>query len=122
SNPLGSSYRGAVTCGPFPGTDYTVYFPTGSTVQVNEWECTECAMRYMYEAYGQHPYVANGGQVVGNYPGDLLQNISNVSGSGNAPRVGDVINTSGHVAVVSAEDATVQTTGNGNITIDDENG
>jgi photosystem II stability/assembly factor-like uncharacterized protein len=122
SYPLGSSYRGAVTCGPFPPPDHTVYFPTGSQVQVNEWECTEYAMRYMYEAYGQHPYVANGGQVVGKYAGDLLQNISNVTGSGNAPHVGDVINTSGHVAVVSAEDATVQTTGNGNITIVDENG
>jgi hypothetical protein len=129
SSPLGSSYRGMPTCGPFPNVhpDHPVYFPKGDTVQVNEWECTELAMRYLYLAYGQHPYVAGGGQVVSNYPGTLLHQFSNVTGSGNAPHIGDIISSNttdinGHVVVVQTEDPTVQTTGTGNITVIDENG
>lgn len=127
STPLGSSYRGMITCGPFPPPDHTVYFPKGDIVQVNEWECTELAMRYLYLAYGQHPYVASGGQVVSNYPGTLLHQFNNLAGSGNAPQVGDIIssntsNSDGHVVVVQAEDPTVPTSGTGNITVIDENG
>jgi hypothetical protein len=125
-----ASYRGMIMCGPMPengASDYTVHFG-GNKVDVNEWQCTEAAMRYLWLAYGQSPYVANGGQVVDNYvnnvKGALLARIANVAGSGNVPSDGDVISLTnsgaGHVAIVTDVSGVVN--GYGPIKVIDENG
>lgn len=131
-----TSFRGTPMCGPMPenyttNIDFPYNLPLGDpkAVQVNDFECTEAAMRYMYLAYGQHPYVANGGNVVDNYGispvnGTLLKKVPNVAGSGNAPSPGDVMSLTnsdvGHVVIVS--NVSIDKSGVGNISIVDENG
>ena len=78
--PLGGSYQGLEACGPRPGynegPDVLVNFFPGAWGAF-EWECVELSMRYLYLAYGIAPYSANGKDVVWNYSGDKLVQISN---------------------------------------------
>ncbi len=131
AHPLGASYRGVDVCGPRPGADGApnrpVQFFSGAWGEL-EWQCVELSMRYMYLAYGVHPYGANGKDVVDNYTtasGGGLVRIANGS-VGTAPAPGDVIsfgptNTSalGHTGVV--ESSNVDGSGNGTIRILSQN-
>jgi hypothetical protein len=128
---LGASYRGVDVCGPRPGADAAtnrpVQFFSGAWGEL-EWQCVELSMRYMYLAYGVHPYGANGKDVVDNYTtasGGNLVRIANGT-VGTAPAPGDVISfgattTSplGHTGVV--ESANVDDTGTGTIRILSQN-
>lgn len=124
--PLGATYEGMQACGPMPSHGYPdvlVRFFPGAWGEY-EWECVELAMRYLYLADGIDPYNANGSQVVWNYPGTLLQKVSNVAGSGVAPVPGDVLsfgptNTLGHTSVVTSSN--VNSSGNGTIGTIEEN-
>jgi hypothetical protein len=122
SYPLGASYRGVKACGP-TGTFHLVIFETGFWGEY-EWQCVELSMRYMYLAYGIHPYSGDGNDVVYNYPGTLLKKIYNNGVKGLVPVAGDVLsygsNTSyGHTAIVSASD--VDSSGNGTVTVVEQN-
>jgi len=123
---LGAVYLGAPACGPRPyfdsAPDVLVHFFPGSW-GVYEWECVEYSMRFLYLLYGIAPYQANGSQVVWHYSGNLLVKISNGT-AGLAPEPNDVLSygstsTFGHTSVVTASN--VDGTGNGTITIIEEN-
>jgi hypothetical protein len=133
SKQLGTaSYRGEIMCGPMPengASDLPYNLPIGDPkpVQVNDFECTEAAMRFMLIGYGIHPYVANGYNVVDNYVsvvhGALLKKVSNTAGSQNAPSPGDIMSLGtnpGHVVIVKS--VSVDINGLGTVTIVDENG
>ena len=131
----GAEWEGLVACGPRPyygeGPDVEVSFP-GSEWGVLEWECVGLSMRWMDEAWGVHPYPANGSGVVWNYAttqaeynpdGPDLEAIPN-DGSGALPEPGDVLSfgpttEDGHTAVVTAVD--VDSGGDGSVTILEEN-
>ncbi len=135
---LGSaSFHGLIACGPRPAfdkvPDLQVSFFPGAFPRP-AWECTELASRWMYLAWGVNPYPATGSQVVTAYaeqkaaynPGgpDLLAEKNGTPGL--APRPGDVISegdltTDGHVAVVTAVDPGVTTSGSGTIWIIQQN-
>lgn len=130
SHRLGAVYLGMPACGPRPFADHapdvvTRFLP--DVWGVLEWECVELSMRFLYLADGVHPYPANGSQVVWNYSssadGGSLQKIGN--GSANAaPHPGDVLSygatsTVGHTSVVMT--STVDSTGNGDVTVIEEN-
>jgi hypothetical protein len=96
AHPLGASYRGVEVCGPRPGADgganRMVRFFSGAWGEL-EWQCVELSMRYMYLAYGVHPYGANGLDVVANYTaadGGGLVKIANGT-VGTPPQPGDVL-------------------------------
>lgn len=117
------------TCGPqhtgYCYTDESRNFGVGG-VQVNEWECVELSLRYLYMAYHQSPYGGDGKDIVNNYPGSLLVPINN-GAVGQAPVPGDVLSYAyqvhGHTPLVIA--STVDnhgTSGNGQITVLEQNG
>lgn len=132
SQSLGASYRGVVACGPrplwdasAPKDDPTVYFFPGGWGEY-EWECTELVFRYLYLAYGQKPYKANGSQVVANYAiyGNGRLKIIQNGTANHAPAPGDVISFDspdgiGHTAIVTQ--ASVNASGSGAITILQQN-
>lgn len=131
----GASWFGLEACGPRPfygeGPDVGVRFP-GSSWGILEWECVELSMRYMFLAWGVHPYPANGKDVVWNYArtqaqfnpgGPQVEAISN-NGDGPLPQPGDVLSygatsSFGHTSVVTA--VNVDTSGNGTVTVLEEN-
>lgn len=109
------SYRGVYTCGPNGQTVLVRFFP-GAHGEY-EWQCVELVMRYMYLAYGTHPYKGNGNQVYTNYSGLTgiqLRKIPNQT-VGEYPKPGDVISfgggTYGHAAIVI--ESSVDSSGNG---------
>ena len=119
---LGAVYIGVPACGPRPYYDHVqdvlVHFFHGSWGEL-EWECVEYAMRFLYLLYGISPYQANGSQVVWNYSGNQLVQISNGTPS-QAPVPNDVLSygstsTGGHTSVVTASN--VDENGNGTITV-----
>ena len=119
SHSLGTTFLGMPACG--PNNDYRVQFPGG--VYENEWECVELSMRYLYLAFAQNAYSANGSQVVQNYPGNVLVRIPNGT-AGQAPAVGDILSYGpvsqyGHTSVVTSVDYT--SSGNGTITVIEQN-
>ena len=89
--------QGVDACGPRPLADgtgdvFTEHFFAGAWGEY-EWECVELVMRWMYIAYGVHPYSANGYQVVSNYQtsdGGGLVKYGNGT-AGHSPQPGDVI-------------------------------
>jgi hypothetical protein len=122
---LGATWNGLIACGPRPITDgapdRTVRFFPGAWGEF-EWECVELSMRWLYQAYGVHPYSANGFDIVDNYTsadGGGLVKIAN--GSGHAPQPGDVIEfrSADHTGVVTS--SSVDGAGNGSITIIEQN-
>ena len=130
SYPLGASWDGLTACGPGPlqgGTDHTTHFFSGAWGEY-EWECVELSMRWMYLAWGVHPYPANGDQVAANYAtyksaynpsGPNLQYVANGT-AGTAPVPGDVLSYSiVHTSVVTA--SSVNGSGNGSLTVIQEN-
>jgi hypothetical protein len=122
---LGGTFAGIAACGPRPlfgGGDHLVRFFPGA-VGNYEWECVELSARYLYLHYNQAPYIANGSQVVWNYPGSRLRKVSNGT-SGAAPVAGDVLSygatsTNGHTSVVAG--SSVDGSGNGSIDVIEEN-
>ncbi len=124
AHPLGASFRGVEVCGPRRnadgGVDRLVRFFPGAWGE-QEWECVELAMRFMYVAYGVHPYNANGKDVYANYDpsnGGLTKIADGTPGRPPAP--GDVItfgpsasNPMGHAGVV--ESSAVDASGNGTL-------
>ena len=103
------------------GVDRLVRFFPGAWGE-QEWECVELAMRFMYVAYGVHPYSANGMDVYANYStaygGGLVKIADGTAGRPPAP--GDVLtfgpsssNPMGHVGVV--ESSAVNESGNGTL-------
>ncbi|WP_194891648.1 Ig-like domain-containing protein [Catenulispora pinisilvae] len=126
---LGSSnVRGIIACGPTPAyPDYAkdVRDMSGFPISWNEWECTELAGRYMYEAgYISNSYQASGGQIVENYRGSKLTKVTNGQANNVSPAPGDVISMAtngadGHVALVLANN--VNSSGNGSITLLQQN-
>lgn len=129
---LGASYRGVVACGPRPlwdkpAPDVILHFFPGAWGE-EEWQCTELVFRYMYLAYGQKPYPANGSQVVANYAtyGNGRLKIIRNGTANEAPAPGDVISFDspdpqnvGHTAIVTL--STVDASGSGSITILQQN-
>jgi hypothetical protein len=122
---LGGTFAGIAACGPRPlfgGGDNLVRFFPGA-VGDYEWECVELSARYLYLHYNQAPYIANGSQVVWNYPGSRLRKVSNGT-AGAAPVAGDVLSygatsTNGHTSVVAG--SSVDGSGNGSIDVIEEN-
>jgi len=115
--------NGLVACWPNPDV-YASGFPTLSGVQQPlEFECVELSKRWLYQAYGQRAYAANGNQVVSNYPVQRLKKVSN-NGTTYGPTIGDVIsfnnsgNSAGHTAVVYA---TTVNNGSGTVSVIEEN-
>jgi hypothetical protein len=131
AHPLGASYRGVQVCGPRPGADGAanrpVQFFPGAWGEL-EWQCVELSMRFMYVAYGVHPYGANGKDVYANYSTGYGGNLEKVPNGtvGRAPVPGDVITFGpttnsplGHTGVVAIN--MVDSQGNGSITILSQN-
>jgi hypothetical protein len=130
SHRLGAVYLGLPACGPRPYADHVqdvvVRFFPGAWGEL-EWECVELSMRYLYLAYGIHPYSANGNMVVWHYSsaadGGSLQKIAN--GTANAaPQPGDVLSydgasSVGHTSVVIS--ATVDISGTGSLIVIEQN-
>ena len=123
---LGTVYLGVPACGPRPYYDHApdvlVHFFHGSWGEM-EWECVEYSMRFLYLLYGISPYQANGSQVVWNYSGGQLVQISNGT-PGQAPVPNDVLSygptsSGGHTSVVTASD--VDENGNGTVTVIEQN-
>jgi hypothetical protein len=123
---LGASYLGVPVCGPRPLSDGApdVWWLKSGWGEL-EWECTELAFRFMGQIYGVSAYSANGDTVVSNYSsadGGGLVKVNNGT-AGVAPQPGDVISFNGpgngHVAVVAS--SSVNTSGNGSITLISEN-
>ncbi|MBS2965374.1 exo-alpha-sialidase [Actinocrinis puniceicyclus] len=121
SYPLTSAtVRGVLACGPLPETSGD----SGTWGGISEWQCTELAERYMYLAgYISGQYAANGGQIVANYPGSLLEKKSSGAGP-TSPAAGDVVSMAtthveGHTALVLANH--VDSSGNGYVTILQQN-
>ncbi|HEY3566321.1 MAG TPA: CHAP domain-containing protein [Thermoanaerobaculia bacterium] len=122
---LGGVYRGVPACGPRPlagGADVVASFPG---VDQYEWECVELAKRYLYLAYGIDAYSANGKDMVQNYPGTLLQKVSNGT-PGSAPQAGDVLSygpatTYGHTSVVASSSVPSSGTCTGCIQVIEQN-
>jgi len=124
---LGAVWHGLVACGPRPnhgGSDVTTYYFSGAWGEY-EWECVELSMRWLYQAYGVHPFNANGNAVVDNYSpadGGGLVKIDNGT-HGVVPQPGDVLEFAGHpyghTAVVTA--GAVDGSGNGSVTVIEEN-
>lgn len=120
SVPLGATLLGMPACGPI-GRSQPVLFP--GNVTEYEWQCAELSMRYLFLAFHQNAYQANGSQVVQNYPGSLLVRIPNGT-QGQAPAVGDVLSYGplsggGHTSVVTA--VSYASPGNGTITVIEQN-
>lgn len=127
---LGAVYLGMPACGPRPfadnAPDVLVRFFPGAWGEL-EWECVELSMRFLYLAYGIHPYEANGNTVVWHYSsaadGGSLQKVGN--GTLNAaPQPGDVLSydgssTVGHTSVVMS--SSVDGAGDGTITVIEQN-
>jgi hypothetical protein len=131
---LGAVWNGLAACGPRPlhgGKDLVVYFPRAKW-GINEWECVELSMRYMYLAWGVFPYPANGDNIAVHYAkykaqynphGPNLLDVKNGT-VGGAPIVGDVLSftngfPNGHTAVVTASN--VDSGGNGTLKVIQEN-
>jgi len=125
SFPLKAEFDGLQACGPGSdqsGEDFAVNFFNGAWGEY-EWECVELAMRWMYLAWGVHPYGADGDSVVANYPNDRrgyprLSVVRNGT-PGRPPQPGDVISMydgdgSGHAEVVAS--SSVDPHGNGFVT------
>ncbi|MHB8597876.1 MAG: CHAP domain-containing protein [Ktedonobacteraceae bacterium] len=91
---------------------------------IGEWQCVELVFRYLYFAFGQTVYSANGKDIVNNYPanpGIQLQKVPNNSTQKQGPQTGDVLsfgpygkNLAGHTAIVTKG---VPSGGTGYITI-----
>ncbi|WP_370363823.1 CHAP domain-containing protein [Catenulispora sp. GP43] len=115
---LGSSnVRGIIACG--PNND------TYSALGWKDFECTELAGRYMYQAgYITGGYGATGGTIVSNFPNGKLTKVTNGHATSSSPAAGDVISmatqhATGHVALVLGN--YVDSTGNGYITLLQQN-
>ncbi|HSZ13106.1 MAG TPA: CHAP domain-containing protein [Solirubrobacteraceae bacterium] len=124
---LGAVWHGLVACGPRPiaegASDRTVHFYPGAWGEY-EWECVELSMRWMYEAYGVHPYPANGDEIADNYSssdgGGLTRLANGVPGA--SPQPGDVLEFAGrsnHTAVVTS--SSIDKAGNGSIEVIEQN-
>ena len=138
SHAMGAVFDGLVSCGPGPTSadqaDKLVRF-TPSSWGEYEWECVELSMRWMYLAWGVHPYPADGYDTVSDYAatratsnpdGPSLETVPNPT-PGRVPQPGDVVSTApttddplGHTAVVSS--TAVDSTGDGTITLIQDNG
>jgi hypothetical protein len=121
-----SSWDGLTACGPGPnrgGVDVAVDFFPGAWGEL-EWECVELSMRWLYLAYGVHPYPANGSQVVADYSRSDGGDLSQIANDGSSvPLPGDVLSmeptsANGHTAVVTGTNVTH---GNGSINILEQN-
>ena len=136
---LGASYKdSAVTvpaCGPQPylGGKTTTVYPYSGGRAIPGYQCVEFSERYLYYKYGVKTLGAtNGDQVVDHYVAwypSLFKAIPNGT-TGQAPVEGDVLSFSdvstfngksgGHTGVVQS--SSVNSSGNGSITIIEENG
>jgi hypothetical protein len=138
-------YYGVIACGPRPaygGADECRSFGTGPCV--NEWECVELSLRYLYIGYGQAPYpTGNGVGLVHNYPGSTLNKVDDnrfnapslaqASVQGLPFQAGDVLSFvnivngapnwsyAGHTALVTNVTWTNQSAGTGTYTILEQN-
>jgi len=124
---LGAVWHGLVACGPRPNAenanDRPVRFYAGAWTEL-EWECVELSMRWMYEAYGVHPYPADGDTIADNYSssdgGGLVRLANRVPGT--SPQPGDVLEFAGgsnHTAVVTS--TSIDSAGNGSIEVIEQN-
>jgi surface antigen len=94
-----------------------------SAFPVYEFQCVELVLRFMYQAYGVAPYMANGNGIVSNYSGTSLVKIANHT-TGKAPQPGDILSycpgcTYGHTSVVIS--SIVDSSGNGSIDVMEQN-
>lgn len=116
--------NGLVACWPNPRIPATGFPVVQGAPQPTEFECVELANRWLYQEYGQPAYIANGGQMVSNYPGTRLLPVVNGT-VGQSPQPGDVIsfnnssNQYGHTAVIYASN--VDANGNGIVSEIEEN-
>ncbi|WP_186526401.1 CHAP domain-containing protein, partial [Leekyejoonella antrihumi] len=132
---LGASYNdGSISiqaCGPKPGTGSgpNVY-PYPGARPVGGYQCMELSERYLYYKYGvTMPISTNGAQVVDHYASSYpsLFRVYGNGAAGHAPVQGDVLSFSntggfsdyGHTAVVQS--SSVNGSGNGSITVIEEN-
>ncbi|MGB9112735.1 MAG: CHAP domain-containing protein [Acidimicrobiales bacterium] len=123
----GGSWQYVTLPGPYGSSGYFYNATTG-------FQCVELAERYLAVADGLAPVLANGQQVAANYHAAYSNTQLYVNGSraaiGHPPVPGDVISFSdapgfdayddGHVAVVSSSSVN-EKTGNGTVTIAEEN-
>ncbi len=121
-------WHGLQACGPNPyayaNADVLETFYSGAWGEY-EWECVELVMRWMYQAYGTHPYGANGNQVASNYSSSYGGSMSYVYNGYAAPlpSAGDVLQyqggTYGHTSVVVSESH--NSSGNGGLYVIEQN-
>lgn len=121
-------WHGLQACGPNPyayaNADVLETFYGGAWGEY-EWECVELVMRWMYQAYGTHPYGANGNQVAANYSSSYGGSMSYVYNGYAAPlpSMGDVLQyqggTYGHTSVVVSESH--NSSGNGGLYVIEQN-
>jgi hypothetical protein len=117
--------NGLAVCAPNPDVPASGFPVISGVAQPLEFECVELSKRWLYQAYGQSAYAANGNQMVSNYPGTNLAKVNNGT-SGQRPFVGDVIsfnnsqNGAGHTAVVYS--SSIDASGNGSVGVIEENG
>lgn len=121
-----ANWHGLDACGPVNQL-YCTHFGGLSSGCAEQWQCVEFVQRYLIVAgYIQHTYVANGNQIVSAYPNSNMDKISNGT-PGKAPQPGDVLsydntgNPNGHTSLVTAVSANLNSTGNGTITVIQQN-
>jgi hypothetical protein len=123
---LGPSYLNVFACGP------TLDQGWNNDPFESDFQCVEYSTRFMWEAYGLRAAPGNGGVFVANNHARFPSIVVGTPSPGNIPAPGDVVSLSGgaanpnaasagHTAVVSDVSHVNMATGNGYITIVEEN-
>jgi len=123
------SADGVPACGPTGTTTIELPSPSNLTIETPGFQCVELSDRFLYVHDGLLAQPANGDQVVAEYGAKFSIPIVANGTANNAPQTSDVISFSansnfqdsdgGHVAVVVG--STVGSSGNGTISVLDEN-
>lgn len=128
SSSVPNPWHGLQACGPNPyayaNADVSETFFSGAWGEY-EWECVELSTRWMYQAFGTHPYGANGNTIASNYSSADGGSLSYVYNGYAAPlpSMGDVLQyqggTYGHTSVVVSESH--NSSGNGGLYVIEQN-
>ena len=123
---LGPAFQNVYSCGPTEETGWN------NDPFESDWQCVELSTRFMWAAYGLRAAPGNGGVFVANNHARFPSIAVGTPSPGNLPAPGDVVSMSGgaanpnaspwgHTAVVSDVSHVDRSTGNGYISVIEEN-